>query len=252
MFKHAHYSQSQSLPVLATVSAAFTQIPLELCNVWSRRIRGKGPSGLGHWGSGSALFLQLRLVIIICCFSAIPTSLPSHFSFFCPDPWALLPATWSSQLSWAGLFRELMHLLYSLYARSFQLSILTTSNSSSLRLDPLLSVDILTHIIKKISDVKWELPCLANDNTTNLVCHRLCLLTSHNAKSVPSGQGQPPHPFSHTKDFSPAITPCPPRQQHLLFYWFILILTLYFLLLINLLGVGPHHAAVLRSLSFFA
>lgn len=143
-------------------------------------------------------------------------------------------------------------LLYSLYVRSFQLSILTTSNSSSLRLDPLLSVDILTHIIKKISDVKWELPCLANDNTTNLVCHRLCLLTSHNAKSVPSGQGQPPHPFSHTKDFSPAITPCPPRQQHLLFYWLILILTLYFLLLINLPGVGPHHAAVLRSLSFFA
>ena len=87
MFNHAHYSQYQFLPVLVTVSLVFPQIPLGLRHVPSWRVWGEWPSGLGVGGCGSASILQLRLVKINSCFSAISTFLPSLF--LCLLPWWL-------------------------------------------------------------------------------------------------------------------------------------------------------------------
>ena len=74
MFNHTHYPQSQSLSVLVTVLVAFAQIPLGLHGVWSWRIWGDGPPGLGGGDCSLALFLHLQLVKINSCFSALPTS----------------------------------------------------------------------------------------------------------------------------------------------------------------------------------
>ena len=84
-FYHICYPQSQSLSVFMTVLVAFIQIPFGVCGVWSQRLWWRGPLGWRMVAVAQPRVLQQWLVVIICCSSSAPTSLPSPLLCFLPS-----------------------------------------------------------------------------------------------------------------------------------------------------------------------